>query len=251
MNEESEVKLENGKKPAGKPRVAGSKRGRELRAAAALARFEPKEPEIKDEELVTDSETESDYGFIIKQEPDDAIDINGLRLVDTNGRGMVKVCEDEDNDDDEVKKELLELQKVCQPSGQQLLVKAILKPLASAISRPSVSETTSQRPQPLVSKTVLKASKEAEFTNAASSSTTKEMEASGTFVELVAAQRTCNVCSFMNDQTVLTCTVCSNVIKPDFVVGSWRCSSSSCKNSAYINAGDSGRCGICAARKCS
>jgi hypothetical protein len=70
--------------------VAGSARGRELRAAAALARFEVKEdPQIKDEDLVTDSETDTEEDFVIKPEPDDAVDINGKRLLDRKGHGMV------------------------------------------------------------------------------------------------------------------------------------------------------------------
>jgi hypothetical protein len=88
---EAKAKLEKRKRPAGKPRVAGSVRGRELRAAAALARFEVKElPQVRDEDLVTDSETESDTEdeVIIKTESDDAIDINGKRLVDSKGHGM-------------------------------------------------------------------------------------------------------------------------------------------------------------------
>lgn len=60
-DEATKSKLEKGKRPIGKPRVAGSVRGRELRAAAALSRFEIKAaPETADEDLVTDSDTDSD-----------------------------------------------------------------------------------------------------------------------------------------------------------------------------------------------
>jgi len=113
---ETRAKLEKGRKPVGKPRVAGSARGRELRAAAALARFEVKKgkPEIKDEDLVTDSETEreDDDDVMVKTEPDDAVDIDGKQLLDFNGKGMVKVCEDEDKDDDNSQKELWELRNI-------------------------------------------------------------------------------------------------------------------------------------------
>lgn len=92
-DDEIKAQLEKGKRTISKPRVAGSARGRELRAAAALARFETKkdEPEIKDEDLVTDSEAEYDgeEDFVIKTEPDDAVDINGQLLLDTNGHHMV------------------------------------------------------------------------------------------------------------------------------------------------------------------
>lgn len=38
------------------------------------------------------------------------------KLLDSNGRGLVKVCEDEDKDDEDAKNELLDLQAVDRPS---------------------------------------------------------------------------------------------------------------------------------------
>lgn len=112
-DETTKVKLENGKVLQGKPRVAGSARGRELRAAAALARFDVKkeEPDVKEEDTVSGSETESDYeeGPKIKTEPNDALDLDGRKLLDSKGNGMVKVCEDEDKDDDDARNEMAEL----------------------------------------------------------------------------------------------------------------------------------------------
>ena len=91
--------LEQGKRSSGKPRVAGSKRGRELRANAALARFEAAKSQQQREkeetpELVNDSETESD---------DDEWD-NGLPILeklgdsvqDGEGTDMFRVCGDGD-----------------------------------------------------------------------------------------------------------------------------------------------------------
>ena len=104
-DDETKAKLENGKRTAAKPRVAGSARGRELRAAAALARFETKkeEPGEEDEEDAG-SETESeDDGDVT------AVDINGKKLLDKNGRGMVRVCEDEDKSDVNAQNEMTEL----------------------------------------------------------------------------------------------------------------------------------------------
>ena len=109
-DDDTKVKLENGKKPKGKPRVAGSKRGRELRAAAALARFEQvKEEEPKEEPLFSDSETGSEDEGTVNEE---AYDLDGSRLRDGKGRGMIKVCEDEDQDDVHVKQEIQELQEL-------------------------------------------------------------------------------------------------------------------------------------------
>ncbi|KAI4102531.1 MAG: hypothetical protein L6R37_004358 [Teloschistes peruensis] len=99
--EETRVKLENGKKSKGKPRVAGSARGRELRAAAALARFgqQKEEEEVKREENLDWSETASEDDLEDVKSEEGAIDIDGSRLLDSKGRDIVKVCEDEDQDD--------------------------------------------------------------------------------------------------------------------------------------------------------
>lgn len=128
------VKLENGKRPKGKPRVAGSARGRELRAAAALARFGDQKTggggevktqaqvdvkakvkaEAKENENEKKSESESDdYSIEEKEEEDQpALDMNGARLLDPQGNSMVKICEGEDQSDDRVKQEMEELQSL-------------------------------------------------------------------------------------------------------------------------------------------
>ncbi|KAL8651709.1 MAG: hypothetical protein Q9210_003102, partial [Variospora velana] len=115
--EEARVKLEKGKKPKGKPRVAGSSRGRELRAAAALARFGvQKEEKVRKEEaaatttttMTTDSESDSESEDSKSEK--EALDLNGSKLLDSNGRGLVKICEDEDEDDIQVKQELAAIQ---------------------------------------------------------------------------------------------------------------------------------------------
>ncbi|KAL9598491.1 MAG: hypothetical protein Q9219_004464 [cf. Caloplaca sp. 3 TL-2023] len=110
--EAARVKLENGKKPKGKPRVAGSARGRELRAAAALARFgNQKEEDVKKEEGLNSYGSESASGSDMEDvKPEqEVLDLNGSKLLDHKGRGMVKVCEDEDQDDVQVKHEMDEL----------------------------------------------------------------------------------------------------------------------------------------------
>ena len=99
----------------GKPRVAQSKRGRELRAAAALARFEtnkaaenivPKREDPDDDDGELDDPYEED---IVDAGLKDALDLNGERLLDDKGQGMVRVCDDEDTDDINVKQEMTEL----------------------------------------------------------------------------------------------------------------------------------------------
>ncbi|KAF5552959.1 DNA damage response wss1 [Fusarium napiforme] len=113
-NEEEKVKLESGRKIQAKPRVAGSMRGRELRAAAALARFEKQKTEL--ETLKDNDETDSGSGSEFEEQPGedskDAVDVNGKRLLDGQGHGMVKVCEDEDGDDPGAEDECRELQRM-------------------------------------------------------------------------------------------------------------------------------------------
>ena len=110
-DEETKVKLEQGKKAKGKPRVAQSQRGRELRAAAALARFEENKVKKKEEEEVEVIKIESDESgdeVDISTVPD-AVDIDGSKLVDKDGVGLVKVCGDDEGDSSEASDEMREL----------------------------------------------------------------------------------------------------------------------------------------------
>ena len=109
-DEDTKVKLEKGKKPKGKPRVAQSQRGRDLRAAAALARFdeEKKVKEVEEVEVIKISSDESEDEGGLASVPD-AVDIDGHRLVDKDGVGLVKICGDEDEDGGEASEEMREL----------------------------------------------------------------------------------------------------------------------------------------------
>lgn len=117
-DEETRVKLEEGKRQKGKPRVAGSARGRELRAAAALARFGNQKAEAtehvkkQEDERGGGSESESDDDGGAGEEGGGAVDLDGARLLDDRGYDMVKVCDDEDPDDGYVKREMQELQHI-------------------------------------------------------------------------------------------------------------------------------------------
>ncbi|MCJ1336273.1 hypothetical protein MMC09_001549 [Bachmanniomyces sp. S44760] len=119
-DEITRVKLEDGKRPKGKPKVAGSARGRELRAKAALARFEEQkvkgeeDSKVKDEgDLGTDTgDDEDDYEDDLVDQTKEALDFNGRKMLDGQGNGMIKVCEDEDVNDVNVKEEMQELQDI-------------------------------------------------------------------------------------------------------------------------------------------
>ncbi|RDL34746.1 Uncharacterized protein BP5553_07874 [Venustampulla echinocandica] len=243
-DEETKVKLE-GKKPAGKPRVAGSARGRELRAAAALARFEVKP---KEEELVTDSETEGDMedDVLIKAEPDDAVDIDGKRLL-----GWVKVCEDENEEDNNVKNEMRELEDIKDHPSSSSSSKTSLQPQAhSTLSVSQASKRTNSLTTHPNSNTANSTTSRVPKRN--STLTTREDISEPPSIprfDPKNPQILCPICSVSNEPTTLTCTVCSHVLKPDFIPDSWRCRGSTCKDSAYINAGDVGICGVCGTRK--
>ncbi len=104
------AQLERNKKHKGKPRVAGSARGRELRAAAALARFDKaKEDAIKTEDS-DDWDTDADEDAA--RDAEQAVDAKGKVILDQEGRSMIKVCEDEDGFDEHVRRELEELRLV-------------------------------------------------------------------------------------------------------------------------------------------
>jgi hypothetical protein len=246
-DEKTKARLEKGKKTDAKPRVAGSARGRELRAAAALARFEtPKdEPKVKDQEdIETESETESEDGG--DADANDALDINGKKMLDTQGRGMVKVCEDEDKNDVNAQDELAELQSLDINNRDD--------PSRDTKAAASM-DTKDNRP----------ASK------AQSSSTDKNTEQCHNAVETINKTNfpssappfrppsipssiltaSCSVCSMENDAAAATCFVCANVLDPSKVPSIWRCQNETCRDGSYINAGDCGVCGVCGARKCS
>lgn len=117
LGEDEEVKRRlEGKSVAAKPRVAGSARGRELRAAAALARFEAVKKEeakkedkevvvIDEDDIETASEAETESG----DEEGDATEVDGTKILDGKGHRMIKVCGDENPDDADARNELSEL----------------------------------------------------------------------------------------------------------------------------------------------
>ncbi|KAK4128565.1 WLM-domain-containing protein [Parathielavia appendiculata] len=229
---EIKQKLEKGKTVKSKPRVAGSARGRELRAAAALARFEQqKKEEVKEEEVGEGSETESgdDYEDDLTSGPD-AFDIDGKKLLDIQGRGMVKVCEDENPDDQDAQDELRELQSY-----------GIRKPappppkLASDASRGRLAPmTTPKKPE----------------TNADKRPTKSEPDASiSTNAPSVQSLSICPACTFANEPGSTTCAMCANTLESDGMLDSWACQSMTCKGTQYRNAGDCGVCGVCGERK--
>lgn len=227
-NEDIKLELENKKRNLSKPKVAGSKRGRELRAAAALARFEA-EKEIsltKDEEIETDSDLEI-YEIFEEDQNDadskikDAIDINGERLLDRKGQGMVKVCENAGLVDNDSKMELNELLRFSNLKIPSIPNKIITKPNLNC-SNLSVEKKS------IAQENILNRKKMKE----------KKVD-----------HLTCPVCSYFDSNAPVTCTLCLNVLRPDIDPRSWKCNKPTCANKLYINTGDSVFCGICGSKR--
>ena len=143
--------LEGGKVFKGKPRVAQSNRGRELRANAAIARFGQQKFDEEVEKLKSDGEETGSGSDYVEDEMqrEDALDLNGLRLLDSQGQGMVKVCGDEDADDVQVKAEMDELQSFQPLLDSGLLSRTTRKPPQSTNGN-AQEETPTTAPPPKI-----------------------------------------------------------------------------------------------------
>ncbi|KAL2126351.1 hypothetical protein VTI74DRAFT_1135 [Chaetomium olivicolor] len=228
LGEDSEAKRKlEGKTVAAKPRVAGSARGRELRAAAALARFEQQKKEEIKEEVVKEedegSETESgdDYEDDTASGPD-AVDIDGKKLLDSKGRGMVKVCEDGNPEDQDALDELRELQSFgfkkavpkpsAPPGGSREKVAA--KP--AVVKREETTDRNLTNAKPPISKVDTSSESSSSSTNA------------------------CPACTFINEPGSATCAICSSTLDQKT---SW--GSRACQACTFLNEADSTTCDIC------
>lgn len=255
-DDDVKAKLEKGKRTQATPRVAGSNRGRELRAAAALARFDEKkkEPELEKDD---DDSDESDYEDI-DPGADDALDIDGKRLLDTKGNHMVKVCEDENPDDEDAANELKELQSsITTYFGPEKSTDGAGK-RQRRTNTDSPAQFRAQSPIPRIddaNATVRKDSETRE--NAAAPPILSANRPSSSKTQPI-PERTlpssgrgtaCPVCSFQNEVYTVTCSMCSNVLDPDSVPGTWSCHRPSCQGSNFLNAGDCGTCGVCGQRR--
>jgi hypothetical protein len=263
----------SGKRHAGKPRVANSKRGRELRAQAALARFGAAKPEPVKEE----ADVKSEPG--IKQEPEDSEtdsdwDDAGFGGGQSVGESdMVKVCGDEGEDEDGAHNEMDELRKMSQKAPRDRQddnpeyeptepATALTRPATSrqSVIRPAdthVDSDTESEPDDAPtatapSKTTTKATTDTPQHATPPTQPTNDTEPQQSTAEdntSTSQPGTCPICSLVNDPASPACMACSNVLQPTLMPDHWRCTSSACEGSAYINIGDAGRCGLCGAQK--
>jgi DNA-dependent metalloprotease WSS1 len=254
-DEDKRFLLEMGKRggTGAKPRVAGSARGRELRAAAALARFETNkkeaaeevERESKEESLDSDDYEDVDDGL------EDAKDTDGSRLLDGRGQGLVKVCDPEDSETDQskaaIKKEMEELS----------VLRRYFSPFEE---RPEASESATSssvdadRPSIAPSRETTASSNATTSIVPGKENHTPEHEEKPATIALGSAlkkdETVCPICSLSNpSMAALTCGACAHVLRPDLDRHHWRCPSENCRDLGYFNAGDVGICGLCGTKK--
>ncbi|KAI6250036.1 DNA-dependent metalloprotease [Erysiphe necator] len=229
-DEEVKLVLENKKRNPSKPKVAGSLRGRELRAAAALSRFETNKylSQVKEEGSITvnDFEISDEDEIDSNLETEDAIDIDGKIMLDRKGQGMVKVCEDYGQIGNDAKIELKELLKL---SSNKFPLHPKENIIESSWKSSNPSDEKKSLPKERVHGKLIMAQKETS-------------EKSINYI-------TCPICSFIDSEASLICTICSNVLKPNLDSKSWKCDKPTCANKLYVNTGDTNFCGICTLRR--
>ncbi|KAF4975420.1 hypothetical protein FZEAL_7799 [Fusarium zealandicum] len=241
-DDETKVKLESGRKIQAKPRVAGSMRGRELRAAAALARFEQQkvEPEPLKDDDDTESGSDSDYEDEMGVDSKDALDVDGTRLVDGQGRGMVKVCEDEDTSGPSARDETKELQNMIrgikrespEPQAPISVGRAKKQGSDNGVDNPSVKTPVIRvKPEPTdkpqgIERSAISTSNDEGSSNkrataieshqgSAPRSTTPQASSGPRQPEKI-PDGICSMCSFANPSLALTCACASwNVLQHD------------------------------------
>lgn len=287
-DEDARIRLEIGRRGliGGRPRVAGSKRGRELRAAAALARFEAekgKKDILKDEEGESgfESATEDDESVVDdfnKSTGEAAFDINGDPLLDSKGCGMIRVCADEDVDEVKVKKEMEDFDALegimfarpqkpghstQQPHSSAKSPEAPLHTPALHALGPhqiqrgqsgSVSTSSHQASPPPTSSaqpnhrpTVALTPKDP----TPDANPAYSVHSTKTTSSSISPPSTilCPICTTTNTNLNPTCTACAHLLDRRKDPHAWKCGSKACRGSEYVNAGDCGRCGACGGGK--
>ncbi|KAK4945398.1 hypothetical protein LTR10_015293 [Elasticomyces elasticus] len=265
-DENARINLEVGRKGpiGGKPRVAQSKRGRELRAAAALARFGTNKQEVATLQK-QDEETEDEEYEDVDGDLEDATDGNGQRMLDSQGHGMVRVCEDEDTDDTNVQREMQELEgleRYFKPlpntHKEDDEASAVPRQLRSVDNTPDKTtfdgdEETQAAEGSIASESASTAPKTNKSTSAIDSKAETLPVSLGSSTTSTSSSSTmnCPICSLENPRPNATCIACAHVLDPKKDPRHWSCQSEACKDSesVYLNAGDAGVCGICGARR--
>jgi len=240
---------------------------RELRAAAALARFDQQKTQEKAEQDDTGSEGSDDDGDeedYEKIEGVDAVDLDGKKLLDGKGRVMVKVCEDENPEDQDARNELLELRNFGSAKFNEPGIQArswTADPGSVAVpdrgSKKTLGvETETQRSKKQSPDRLYRHMPPAKRPTSKMEYSTqigtnpplpKGSPGSGSASSTIGG--VCSICSFANDAMAPTCAMCANVLHIKIMTSAWACNSQTCRGTNYRNAADCGICGLCGARK--
>lgn len=259
-DKDTRVQLEKGAKVKSAPRVAKSIRGRELRAAAALKRFETQAQESSKGE----DEDSTDYS---DAEDEKAVDVGG-------GNFLVPVSKEEDSEDEEkaMKNELVGLAGACGISGNGSRAgTGIGAGGEGGGKRRVIGDAQKQKPTPkkrqeaiIICDTsddelICVDSKSSPRKPMAKKQVTGETAASPISIEQGIRPRfessegaegiSCSCCSVTNEPNAILCMICANVLEPDKIENKWKCPRSPCKDTSYTNAGDAGICGVCGQRR--
>ncbi|RMZ70616.1 wlm domain-containing [Pyrenophora seminiperda CCB06] len=243
-DDDTKVKLEKGVPKKGKPRVAGSARGRDLRAAAALARFDTvkknEEDDVvikKEEEEASSSDSDTDDAFY---EGSAAVDIDGKSMFDDKGRALIKICEDEDDKDGDARREMDEIQGFGRSAHEKTKIQRL--PASAKVEKntsATVNNNSSSSKPPPTSKSTTTT-----LPNPPNRRLPKPQIPQPTASST--SSSSCPICSLQNDPSALTCMACAHVLNKALVQSSWTCKSDICgKGTLYVNAGDAGVCGVC------
>jgi hypothetical protein len=269
--------LEQGKRRYGKPRVANSKRGRELRANAALARLEAAKHQQQTADPQGDDDSETESGSESDDEYGDSLPILEKlgEITDQDGHHFFKIDEDVEDDGGAcAQDELRELQLLASDDpkntrkdkggtstlsgGDKNGMKRLYED-SETDSEPDENDVSTRQPKcsnventnAPPTKALAPPSTLAQNTEADQGSGTGVSDASGQDQDSQPATPPtgCPVCTMENNPDSPTCVACGNVLKPIVVRNHWRCKSEQCKGSKYINVGDAGVCALCGARK--
>ena len=212
-------------------------------------------------ETESDNETESEY------ESDDnkteaAKDLDGSRMVDSKGHGMVRVCGDEDGHDVHVKQEMQELQELNNiyspptrqpPRPLQTRQPSNLQPPP----RSNTSATRDVRHIPLEERSLYdipaykvppKPTSPLSKAPNTSRSETPQPHPPPPVVP-TPTEIACPICTTLNPSFVApVCATCSHVLDKSKVPGYWQCQNEEC-NTDYVNVSDVKICGLCGNRR--
>ncbi len=254
-DEATRVKLEYGQKVKGNPRVANSSRGRELRVAAAAARLgqqkmeEAKEEQAKEENDQNGDQDSEEDGFEDADDCETATNLDGTQILDGKGRGMVRVCSDEDENDHHVKEEMDELQELNE-AAPTIFTNEPPRLQSSPVPHHGIRKRSDDASTMVDKSPVHRTSAPTGDLTLNSTPAPKDMEAGTPKADqLPNSHLICPICSMYNELSSLLCLACSHVLDTDRVSEYWRCQSDVCRGSKYLNAADCGVCGICGARR--